>query len=533
MTITKDNATNMEEITRSPSGTTAGLTEIIFGAVAAVGVDLQAAETSLCNILKQFGYELHTIRVSNFIEQFGEKLGIKVEKSPEFKRISTFMDAGNKIRKISGLMDFFALHAVAEILKTRAKNEGLPRKAYFIWSLKRREEVESLRRLYGPGFFLVAFYATEAQRLNYLVERQKIPQKDALVLMSRDHEEGPESDPGQQTRATFALADVFIQHDWKSPDVSNKDLDRFIDLVFGSPTVFPTRDEHAMYLAYAAALRSGSLARQVGASIASGTGDIIATGTNDVPCFGGGLYPSLDPSHNNIDKRDHTLGYDPNDSQQNQILRDIHSRIESILKPQLQDKIEDVSLNSLLSKCKDELALSSVSLITEYHRAVHAELDAIICCARTGASPRGGTMYVTLFSCHNCAKHMIAAGIHRVVFVEPYPKSLATSLHDDAIAVEGELDKDGKEKHLSNDSERMLFKHFVGVAGRRFFDLFAMKWSSGSHVKRKNEDGTLINWQRASASPRLPMFSDGLQQREEVHLLTLEDKVKELSNAKR
>ncbi|MDN3612645.1 hypothetical protein QWZ16_23945 [Vibrio ostreicida] len=29
---------------------------------------------------------------------------------------------------------------------------------------------------------------------------------------------------------------------------------------------------------------------------------------------------------------------------------------------------------------------------------------------------------VRLFPCHNCAKHIVASGIKRVVYVEPYPK---------------------------------------------------------------------------------------------------------------
>ena len=56
---------------------------------------------------------------------------------------------------------------------------------------------------------------------------------------------------------------------------------------------------------------------------------------------------------------------------------------------------------------------------------VHAEMEALLSCARSGVSPVGGTLYSTTFPCHNCAKHIVAAGLRRVVYVEPYPKSRA------------------------------------------------------------------------------------------------------------
>jgi deoxycytidylate deaminase len=50
--------------------------------------------------------------------------------------------------------------------------------------------------------------------------------------------------------------------------------------------------------------------------------------------------------------------------------------------------------------------------LTEFGRAVHAEMEALLCCARSGVSPRFGSLFTTTFPCHNCAKHIIAAGIN-------------------------------------------------------------------------------------------------------------------------
>jgi len=63
-------------------------------------------------------------------------------------------------------------------------------------------------------------------------------------------------------------------------------------------------------------------------------------------------------------------------------------------------------------------------------------MEALLSCARSGARVRGGTLYTTTFPCHNCAKHLVGAGIARVIFVEPYPKSKAVELHADALTFE-------------------------------------------------------------------------------------------------
>ncbi len=68
----------------------------------------------------------------------------------------------------------------------------------------------------------------------------------------------------------------------------------------------------------------------------------------------------------------------------------------------------------------------------------------------------GSTLYTTVHSWRNCARHIIAAGIGEVVYIQPYKKSLATKLHGDAIAEEPR--GDGK----------TVFKQYGGVAPKHF-----------------------------------------------------------------
>jgi deoxycytidylate deaminase len=72
----------------------------------------------------------------------------------------------------------------------------------------------------------------------------------------------------------------------------------------------------------------------------------------------------------------------------------------------------------------------------DYIRAVHAEMAAITDAARHDISITGCTLYTTTFPCHDCAKHIVASGIRRVVYIEPYRKSLVQEFYPDSIAVD-------------------------------------------------------------------------------------------------
>ena len=63
--------------------------------------------------------------------------------------------------------------------------------------------------------------------------------------------------------------------------------------------------EYAMFMAYAASLRSAELGRQVGAVILSQQGEFISVGANEVPCGGGGLYWS-DDAHDGRERKRQT-----------------------------------------------------------------------------------------------------------------------------------------------------------------------------------------------------------------------------------
>ncbi|MGA7416115.1 MAG: deaminase, partial [Bryobacteraceae bacterium] len=150
--------------------------------------------------------------------------------------------------------------------------------------------------------------------------------------------------------------------------------------------------------------------------------------------------------------------------------------------------------------------------ITEFGRAVHAEMDALLSCGRNGVSTRGALLYATTFPCHNCTRHIIAAGVKRVVYVEPYAKSQAAQLHEDAIRVEATAI--GRSSKTVRDAP-VPFEPFIGIGPRRFFDLFSMVLSAGYSIERKNKAGRILEWiPRRDSKPRIAMAPSSYLQRE-------------------
>lgn len=51
---------------------------------------------------------------------------------------------------------------------------------------------------------------------------------------------------------------------------------------------------------------------------------------------------------------------------------------------------------------------------------IHAEMNALLYCAKEGISVKGATAYITHFPCLNCSKALIQAGISKIVYKHDY-----------------------------------------------------------------------------------------------------------------
>ncbi len=142
-----------------------------------------------------------------------------------------------------------------------------------------------------------------------------------------------------------------------------------------------------------------------------------------------------------------------------------------------------------LMRGKTGLRDSKVMDILEFGRVIHAEMSAMSDAARFGLSVKGGVLYSTTFPCHICAKHIVAAGIDRVVFLQPYPKSYAKELHSDSIEIEGDPVV-GKVK----------FQAFMGISPYRYRDFFEKS-------RRKGDDGRAKPWKDGQPLPIVEIYN--------------------------
>lgn len=334
----------------------------------------------------------------------------------------------------------------------------------------RLNRVEVLSKIIGKS------HKTSAKE-KFRSEAERLVQKDEKEI---------DNEFGQNVRDTFPLADIFVRMSHESE--MRVQICRFVEIIFGHPSRTPTRDELGMFYARAAALRSADLSRQVGSAITVGDGDIVAVGCNEVPKATGGFYWEGDKK----DYRDFQIGYDSSTLMKHEILSELFHILQDseILHPDLKEiKPDELMEQSLYGAIREKKAIfkdARISSIIEYGRIVHAEMAAITDAARRGISVESATLYCTTFPCHLCARHIISSGISRVIYIEPYPKSMAKNLYDKAIHVDGG----------EADDDAVLFDAFIGIAPRRFIQCFQMK-------KRKDDKGNALHWESETATPHI------------------------------
>ena len=484
--------------------------ELVFGLVGPAGVDFDLLVEIVCEELSRIDYKWTVIRLSELLETLDKYSDLKTVKHEE-ERYEKYMDGGNNFRATLERGDALALLAVHRIRKIRKdithhkprKPTPAPRHAYILRRLVRREEVRTLRTIYGRGFFLIAAYSPRAQRAEVLskkiadsyhdASKEKFRSRAEYILQRDAGEIVPEKEKGQEqrlfgqdVRKAFPMADLFIKAEDREEIKSS--VSRFVKLIYSYPYHTPTRDESCMFHAQAAAFRSADLSRQVGAVISTTEGDIVAIGCNEVPKPMGGLFWEGDSG----DSRDFMVGYDAATKSRIELLTDVLNilRENSWLSVQKRKKnVESLVKQELLDEKTGLMKDSQLMDLLEFGRSVHAEMAALMDASRRGVSVEGCTLYTTTFPCHLCAKHIIAAGISRVVYVEPYPKSRAEDLYPKSISVNKPADR----------PDMVKFEAFAGIASRLYMTLFEAP-------TRKEDEGNIVQWKPIDENARVGRF---------------------------
>jgi cytidine deaminase len=92
------------------------------------------------------------------------------------------------------------------------------------------------------------------------------------------------------------------------------------------------------------------------------------------------------------------------------------------------------------------------------------------------------------------------------VYVEPYPKSKAKELHEDAIRLGDAIRK--------QDAQFVAFDPFVGISPRKYLDMFTINPVYSAQVDRKLSNGHAINWKRDRTPLKTKMASLSYIERE-------------------
>jgi deoxycytidylate deaminase len=402
--------------------------EMVFAVVGYAGSGTSFVVHQLKAILDKNNYSVHEVKARTVLDKYAKASGhgIPGDGTP-IARTTTYQKIGDELRKKSGEFGAVAAYMIREITKIREQAGTDKKNIYILDSLKHPDEVDVLRHVYGNSFCLVGVGCRPDIRDLRLQTKFNVQAEDPdLKKFTERDAEDSNNKYGQQVNDTFHRADYFVDNtsnreigeQFTLPD----ELKRLFDIVLTGEIHRPRSEERGMYHAHAAAMRSSCLSRQVGASILDSNGDIISVGSNEVPKAGGGAY---DESHE-YDDRCFKRRECSNTIYQQKIITEVFEELQ---------KHNLLASNVAKESFDDALRLTRVKSLIEFSRSVHAEMDALLGLARSGTKlPDESVLFSTTYPCHSCARHIVAAGIKKVVYLEPYAKSMAMDLHNDSIA---------------------------------------------------------------------------------------------------
>jgi deoxycytidylate deaminase len=469
--------------------------ELFLGICAPIGSMKDEVIESLKSILeKKYKYEVEILKLSDYIEEHKLEDFVQIEgRTDAFSKLIYKITQGNEIRKryknksILVELAIQKIHISRLIDGKRIGDDEIPkienlktrRKCYIFNSIKNKEELLLLRRIYTENFYeFSVFSPLEERKLNLRNKDLSSSEIEDIV----DIDEYDNNEFGQNVRGTFTEGDFFLRVSEDNKGLLDEKIERYLHLIFESKIITPTIAETAMYSAKSASGNSACLSRQVGASITDEIGNLISTGWNDVPKFGGNLYREGDLN----DDRCSLKGYCSNDEHKDMLVEGI---IESLKKDVEIKKIFDDSVGfqsiGIAERLKKNLKNSKIKDLIEFSRSVHAEMHAIISGSQlSGSKMINGKLFCTTYPCHNCARHIIVAGIKEVYYIEPYVKSLCLTLHDDAITED------------ENSTEKVRILIFDGVAPRKYLTFF-------TNFAERKRDGKTLSLDYETIKPKI------------------------------
>lgn len=537
---------------------------LVIGLTGAAGINfdsmISALREAFRDEIKGHGkYDFVEITLAHLLNVLSEPLTDRQPRTGHELRVWDLMNVGNAARHHWDADNAVIVGAIQKVWEHRQSKgailEPVARTVYVLDRLKRPEEIEDLRRIYGDGCIIIAGWAPEHMRIQAIARKiakergftlsvDRMPERqqdgswrphvekieldcwhDAQAIQLRDDSErhfmtkfhankhwqdhftprDGEDNPwmfkgnglkGADVRSAFPMADVFVNTVEES--AMKKEIRRIVRLLLGDQFITPTRQEHAMALAEAARLRSADTGLQVGAAVLGKDGEILGVGANEVPKPRGGQYWPVDEGE---DWREHRTSGIVLQHQRN-VIEEIVDALTENPRLSIQDidsergEANDLDGEKLKKRIHDALQGTRARNLIEFFRTTHAELAAIIDALKNGGDLRGASLCSTTFPCHECTRHIIHAGITQVYFIEPYAKSLGQELYPNAACMEctmpGAPPQDGwHDKRPCEDCDKVHFWPFTGVGPRLYHQVFRP-------TRRRNEDRVKLDWRHGT-----------------------------------
>ena len=475
--------------------------DIVIGICRPIGTDTSAILERIEERLRIARYNIYRIRLSDLIYNVSEytpfrgvfRKNKRINESISLDERLGYMRCGDFLRATVST-DIVARLAIRTIAHKRyqihcaTQKQGLTGTCYIIRNIMHHAEVSILRSVYGHRFFLIAANESlESRKKRLSAEMAKLPSFDSdevsaavAMLMSVDKGARPSAESYSRGALsidkTFHQADLFVRVDapkWE------EQIDRFLNQIFGDPFGTLTADERGMGIATLVSSSSGAFGRRVGAAIVTKSGFLAGIGWNDAAAPGGGLYHEASKVNRNdkalkvdvSDKyriesaqefldvllnpdcwEDQVKKWEDDPSFSDDIRREQHTWLTEFAK-----NIKSLNSNNGIARVLprlDAFRNTRIYNLIEFGRSVHAEMAAITQAAMAGISTKGSTLYVTTFPCHECVRNIIAAGVDRVLYIEPYGKSMAPLLYVDELM----------ESSRSTTDDYVAFDSYVGIS---------------------------------------------------------------------
>lgn len=235
----------------------------------------------------------------------------------------------------------------------------------------------------------------------------------------------------------------------------------------------PEWEETAMHMAYSMSVKSTCISRQVGAVIEGVNGYIIGAGWNDVGAGQVGCGYRHYEDFTNLQEKYLISNPTGEGEFRNRLNRLGSGRIQDsfcykdeygdyvirkkLLKKIMKERREELrKLNSVQKETLAQDIQKGLNVkMMQYCRALHAEENAILQTSVIGGmGVAGGIIYATVFPCELCAKKIYQANIRKVIYTEPYPRSIS------------------KDVFFQDGTRKIEFEQFEGVKSQSYFRLY-------------------------------------------------------------